>query len=81
MRKQLREAALELEGRRLEIEALREKVRGLEMLTRNTVTSETIERQYARVMEQVRLVDRLGEKPAEEPASWPVRERGLEPEH
>ena len=38
-------AELELEGRGLEIAALREKIRGLEMLTRNAVTNETIERQ------------------------------------
>lgn len=60
LRKQLHEAALELEGRRLEIAALQEKVRGLELLTRNTVTTEAIERQFSRVMEQMDLVERLG---------------------
>ncbi len=45
--KQLREAHLELEGRALEILALKEKVRGLEMLTRNEITNETIDKQFS----------------------------------
>ena len=40
LRKQLRESRLELEGRALEISALREKVKALEMLGRNSTTSE-----------------------------------------
>ena len=59
LRRQLREAQLELEGRALEISALQEKVRGLEMLTRNAVTNETIEKQFSRVMAQSQRVDRL----------------------
>jgi hypothetical protein len=59
LERQIREAELELEGRGLEIEALREKVRGLELLTRNAVTTESIERQFAEVMEQANRVDRL----------------------
>jgi len=59
LRKKLREADLEVEGRRVEAAALREKVRGLEMLTRNSVTAGTIDRQFSEVMEQMRRVDRL----------------------
>jgi hypothetical protein len=59
LRKRLREAELELEGRRVEAAALREKVRGLEMLTRNSVTNEEIDRQFSDVMAQIRRVDRL----------------------
>jgi MerR family transcriptional regulator, copper efflux regulator len=59
LRGKLRARELELEGRSLEIAALREKVRALEMLTRNAVTNESIERQFGEVMEQMRLVDRL----------------------
>jgi uncharacterized coiled-coil DUF342 family protein len=59
LRGKLRERELELEGRGLEIAALREKVRALEMLTRNAVTTESIERQFGEVMEQMRRVDRL----------------------
>ena len=71
-RKRLREAELELEGRRLEIAALREKVRGLEMLTRNAVTSESIDRQFAALREQARRVGRRGaSKAGERTASWP----------
>ena len=56
---ELRRARLELEGRALEIAALREKVRALEMLTRNAVTNESIEEQFQQVMDQSRRVDRL----------------------
>jgi len=59
MEKQLREAHLELEGRALEIAALKEKVRGLEMLTRNAVTTENIEKQFGDVMDQSRRVQQL----------------------
>jgi hypothetical protein len=65
LRAKLRASELELEGRALEIAALREKVRALEMLTRNAVTTESIERQFGEVMEQMRRVDRLraGDEP------------------
>ena len=55
----LREARLELEGRALEISALQEKVRTLELLTRNAVTTETIEKQFSEVMEQSRKVEEM----------------------
>jgi hypothetical protein len=75
LRKRLREAELELEGRRVEAAALREKVRGLEMLTRNSVTNEEIDRQFSDVMAQIRRVDRLT---AEQDVREPLP-RGLEP--
>jgi hypothetical protein len=56
---QLREAHLELEGRALEILALKEKVRGLEMLTRNEVTNETIDKQFNQVVDQTKRLQRL----------------------
>jgi len=59
LERELREARLELEGRRLEIDALREKVRGLEMLTRNAVTTETIDEQFRKLVDQTRRVDGL----------------------
>ena len=59
LRQELREAALEREGHELEIAALREKIRSLEMLTRNAVTSEDIERRFRNVVDQSRKVDRL----------------------
>jgi hypothetical protein len=55
---ELRETRFELEGRTLEAAALREKVRALEMLTRNQVTSESIEDQYRELFRQVRRVGR-----------------------
>jgi excisionase family DNA binding protein len=84
LRQKLRDAEMEMEGRGMEIAALREKVRALEMLTRNAVTNETIERQFASVMEQMRVVDRLSEErdPAHRPRRpWPPGERPVEPEH
>lgn len=85
LRKRLREAELELEGRRIETAALREKVRALEMLTRNSVTSEAIDRQFVDVMEQMRRVDRLtAEQDVKEPRSerrWPAHGPHPDPEH
>jgi len=85
LRRRLREAELELEGRRIETAALREKVRGLEMLTRNNVTNEAIERQYADVMAQMRRVDRLtAEQDLREPGSvqtWPAHGPHPDPDH
>jgi hypothetical protein len=84
LRRRLREAELELEGRRVEAAALREKVRGLEMLTRNTVTNEQIDRQFDDVMDQMRRVERLAadHDRADLTASpWPARAPLPEPEH
>jgi hypothetical protein len=84
LRRRLREAELELEGRRVEAAALREKVRGLEMLTRNTVTNEAIDRQFEDVMDQMRRVDRLTsehERADLSAAPWPARAPLPEPEH
>jgi hypothetical protein len=55
----LRAAELEQEGQRLEIAALREKLRALEMVTRNAATSQSIERQFSEIMLQSRRVEGL----------------------
>lgn len=85
LRKRLREAELELEGRSIEAAALREKVRALEMLTRNTITNETIDRQFSEVVDQMRRVERMtAEREVTEPAPgalWPVRPPVPDPEH
>lgn len=74
--RRLREAELELEGKRLEIDALGEKVRALEMLTRNSITNETVERRFSALMEQARRVRKLST-----PRVAP-RDRGAdEPDH
>ena len=57
--KNVREGELVREALDLENAALREKVRGLELITRNAVTTETIEKRYREVAEQARRVDRL----------------------
>ena len=65
----LRESQLELEGRRIEIEALRSKVRSLELMGRNAAPTETIEQQLRRIQEQAR---RSSEAAPDAPA--PARE-------
>lgn len=82
LERELRAARFELEGRELEIEALRQKVRGLELVTRNQVTSESIDEQYARLMRQAgRVKQQSREAPAETDGaprsprrSWIVRD-------
>ena len=84
LKRRLREAELELEGRRLQIAALREKVRALEMLTRNAVTTETIERQFLDVVDQIQRVDRLGPRGKPVATQPPTPRRGQpkpDPEH
>jgi len=59
LEKELRRAHLELEGRALEIAALREKVRTLEMLARNAETSDGIDRRYGEAMHRAARIERL----------------------
>jgi hypothetical protein len=59
LRRKLRVAALELEGRRIEVAAFKEKVAALEMLTRNAVTSASIELQFSEVIRRARTVGRM----------------------
>lgn len=82
LKRELRSAHLELQGRALEIAAFKEKVRALEMLTRNSATSEDIEKQYRDVMDQSRRVGQLrpGEK-WQAPASRPEPPGSEPPEH
>lgn len=58
-KKRIEEARHELEGRSLEIAALQEKVKALEMMTRNAVTNETIEKQFRRIQDQTRRVEEM----------------------
>lgn len=76
LRRQLQEANLELEGKSLEVEALLEKVRSLEMLSRNAVTNETIEKQFSQVIDQSRKVDELASR-----TEWRPSRRHRPPEH
>ena len=85
LRKRLREAELELEGRRIEAAALREKVRGLDMLTRNRATNEEIDQQFSEVMDQMRRVERLTAEQDQQKttvsSSWHERGPQVDPEH
>jgi hypothetical protein len=76
LRQQLQEANLELEGKSLEVEALLEKVRSLEMLSRNAVTNETIEKQFSQVVDQTRKVEELSSR-----SDWRPTRRHKPPEH
>lgn len=62
LRRELYRANLELEGRALQISALHEKVRALELLTRSAPPQERIEEQFRRVASQVREIDRLSSR-------------------
>ncbi len=80
-RRRLSEAHLELQARALEIDALREKVRALEMLTRNAVTNETIERQFRDVMRQQARVRDLDGRGYDAVEGDPSSRDEVEPEH
>jgi hypothetical protein len=67
LRRRARASALEAEEMRLESAALREKVRALEMLTRNAITTETIDRKFEEILSQSRRVERLEERRAVPP--------------
>lgn len=74
LRDELRRARIEVEGRDLEIAALHEKVRALEMLTRNAVTSESIEKQFNDVMRQAQRVEELSRQPEPPDPAWAAAE-------
>jgi hypothetical protein len=76
LQKQLQEARLELEGKDLEVEALLSKVRSLEMLSRNAVTNETIEKQFSQLADQTRRVEELSSR-----GDWRPPRRHKPPEH
>jgi hypothetical protein len=61
LREQLRAAELELAGRRLEIDALQQKVKTLEMMTRNAVTNESLDDQLRKLYEQSDRVRKITE--------------------
>jgi hypothetical protein len=62
----LRRAELALQERETRIAALESKIRGLELVTRNAVTTESIERRFLEVLEKEREVEDLllGAEPA-----------------
>ena len=79
LEKAVREANFELEGRALEIAALHEKVRALELLTRNQVTTESIDDQYRNLVRQLHRVERHASTADRAPAKprprpWIVRD-------
>lgn len=76
LRRRARASALEAEEMRLESAALREKVRALEMLTRNAVTTETIDRKFEEILSQSRRVERLEDRRSATPTLPP---QGAEP--
>jgi len=81
---QLEQAQRELEGRNLEIAALQEKVRALEMMTRNAVTNETIDKQFRQIMAQTRRVEQIKSRTkcsADRRSSWQSPQHDEQPDH
>lgn len=84
LHRELETARHRLEGRNLEVAALQEKVKALEMLTRNAVTNETIEKQFRQVMDQTRRVEHLQTRRRWSPnerAAWSRGEKPEPPDH
>jgi hypothetical protein len=88
LERELRQARFDLEGRNLEVAALEQKVRGLELLTRNRVTSESIDEQYDRLVQQAhrigrRVIDRRsdGHSSRERRRAWIVRDVPVRDDH
>ena len=59
MKKHLRQAELELEERNQEIVELREKIKILEVISRNAITSESIEEQFLQVFDKRREIGEI----------------------
>jgi hypothetical protein len=78
LRHELRASKRAREGQEVEIAALREKLRALEMLTRNAATSEDIDRQFRQIVDQSRRVERLASGLA---AERPAEAGRFEPDH
>ena len=70
LRQHLRQAELEIEQRNQDLSHLRDKVRVLELLTRNAVMTESIEQQFLRIYEKEREVETLL-SPAPFPSPFP----------
>ena len=66
LKKHLREAELEIETKNQELAALREKVRILELLSRNAITTESIERQFLEVFEKRRALEEIATTSSDE---------------
>ena len=66
LKKHLREAELEIETRNQELAEMREKIKMLELLSRNAVTSESIERQFLQVFEKRREVEEISSSATDE---------------
>ena len=59
LRKHLRQAELEIEEKNQEISALQEKLRLLELISRNAITTESIEEQFLQVFDKRRELEEL----------------------
>ena len=59
LKKHLRQAELEIEERNQELSELREKVRVLELISRNAIMTESIEHQFLQVLDQRRALEEV----------------------
>jgi excisionase family DNA binding protein len=77
LKRHLRQAELEIEERNIEVSQLREKIRLLELLTRNQITNETIEKQFLQIFQKERELDALlsgGDRTSNDSAGEPSEE-------
>lgn len=77
LRGRLRRSELALQERETRIASLENKIRGLELVTRNAVTTESIEKRFLEVLDKEREVESLllGAEPAAPPPDPPRRRR------
>lgn len=66
LKKHLRQAELEIEERNQELATLRDKARMLELLSRNAITTESIERQFLQVFDKRRELEELAATSSDE---------------
>ena len=72
LKRRLRESELELEGRRVEVAALREKMRALELL-RPLAAPGAADERFGGLVDQIRRVDRLQQEADREAEGRPLR--------
>jgi len=66
LNKHLREAELEIEGKNQEIASLQQKIRILEVISRNAITTESIEHQFLQVFDKRREMEELAATSSDE---------------
>lgn len=82
LEEELRRSRLELEARALEIAAFEEKLRALEIVTRNAATTASVNEQFEQLLEQARRARGLPPaEPADGRPGWPPEKPDGPPDH